>query len=95
MGSERTANRLLIALFYEVNSSARKRKNIMCAFHHSRQTGSLFERQGGERTLCVLFMADNFICAGREKHKSFKALIMKSSEKLGKWFLRDWRQEMR
>ena len=46
MGSERTANRLLIALFYEVNSSARKKVNIMCAFHHIRQTGILIEREG-------------------------------------------------
>ena len=28
---------------------------IMRAFHHIRQTGILFERQGGERILCVLF----------------------------------------
>ncbi len=27
----------------------------MCAFHNQRQTGILFERQGGERILCVLF----------------------------------------
>lgn len=27
----------------------------MCAFHHIRQTGTLFERQGGERILCVPF----------------------------------------
>ena len=76
MGSERTANRLLIALFYEVNSSARKRKNIMCAFHHIRQTGILFEREDG--TGGVRFTANNFIRAGGERHKSFKALIMKS-----------------
>ena len=45
MGSERTANRLLIALFYEVNSSAKKKMNIMCAFHYIRQNGILFERE--------------------------------------------------
>ena len=27
----------------------------MCAFHHIRQTGILFESQGGERILCVPF----------------------------------------
>ena len=27
----------------------------MCAFHHSRQIGILFESQGGERILCVPF----------------------------------------
>ena len=27
----------------------------MCAFHNQRQTGILFERQGGKRILCVLF----------------------------------------
>ena len=29
--------------------------NIMCAFHHIRQTGILFESQEGERILCVPF----------------------------------------
>lgn len=27
----------------------------MCAFHNQRQTGILFERQGGERISCVPF----------------------------------------
>lgn len=49
----------------------------MCAFHHSRQTGILIEREE-DRTGGVLFMANNFIRAGGERHKSFKALIMKS-----------------
>lgn len=40
-------------------------------------------------------MANNFIRAGGERHKSFKALIMKSQESLGKWYLWDWCQEMR
>ena len=44
MGSERTANRLFIALFFEMNSSAGKVKNIMRAFHYIRQAGILFER---------------------------------------------------
>lgn len=61
MGSERTANRLLIALFYEVNSSARKRKNIMCAFHHSRQTGILFEREGKEHHVCFSRLTTSFV----------------------------------
>ena len=40
-------------------------------------------------------MANNFIRAGGERHKSFKALIMKNSENLEKWYLWDWCQEMR
>ena len=36
-----------------------------------------------DRTGGVLFMVENSICARREKHKSFKAVIMKSS-KIGK-----------
>ena len=44
IGSERTANRLFIALFFEMNSSAGKVKNIMRAFHYIRQAGILFER---------------------------------------------------
>lgn len=67
----------------------------MCAFHHSRQTGILFERQGGKRTSSVRFTANNFIRAGREKHKSFKALIMKNSESLEKWYLWNLCLEMR
>ena len=43
MESERTANRLFIALFFEMNSSAGKVKNIMRAFHDLRQRDSLFE----------------------------------------------------
>jgi len=40
-------------------------------------------------------MANNFIRAGGERHKSFKALIMKSSESLGKWYLWNLCLEMR
>lgn len=31
----------------------------MCAFHQQRQAGILFERLGGERTSCVLFIIYN------------------------------------
>ena len=77
MGSERTANRLLIALFYEVNSSAKKKMNIMCAFHtYDKLVFSL--RGRGDGTGGMLFTADNFICAGGERYKSFGALVLKS-----------------
>ena len=70
-----------------------KRASYVLFTHHSRQTGILFEREDG--TGGVRFTANNFIRAGREKHKSFKALIVKSSESLGKWYLWDWCQETR
>ena len=45
----------MVNSFFEMNSSAGKVKNIMRAFHYIRQAGILFERQVGERILCVLF----------------------------------------
>ena len=51
--------------------------NIMCAFHtYDKLVFSLRER--GDRTGCVRFMADNFIRARREKHKSFGSLLLKN-----------------
>lgn len=36
--------------------------NIMCAFHHSRQTGILFERKGGTgHGVCVSWLTISFV----------------------------------
>ena len=68
--------------------------NIMCAFHtYDKLVVSLKGRE--DRTGGVLFMANNFIRAGGERHKSFKALIMKNSESLEKWYLWNLCLEMR
>ena len=65
-----------------MNSSARKKKNIMCAFHYIRQTGSLFEREGGESTSCVLFMANKVVSASKLKTQKFRSFTI---EELGKF----------
>ena len=53
-----------------------KRASYVLFTHHSRQTGILFEREDG--TGGVRFTANNFICAGGERYKSFGALVLKS-----------------
>ena len=51
--------------------------NIMCAFHtYYKLVVSL--RGRGDGTGGMLFTADNFICAGGERYKSFGALVLKS-----------------
>ena len=47
--------------------------NIMCAFHYIRQTGSLFERQGGKRRhVCFLRLTTSFVQGDKtQKFRSF------------------------
>ena len=55
--------------------------NIMCAFHYIRQTGSLFERQGGKRRhVCFLRLTTSFVQGDKtQKFQSF------NNEELGKF----------
>ena len=83
MGSERTANRLLIALFYEVNSSAKKKMNIMCAFHtYDKLVFSLRGRRDG--TGGVLFMANEVVSASKLKTQKFRSFNNEEFGKFGK-----------
>ena len=53
----------------------------MCAFHHSRQRGSLFEGER-DRISCVRFTVNKVVCASELKIQKFRnedgALIGKS-----------------
>ena len=52
--------------------------NIMCAFHHIRQTGTLFERQGGERILCVPFtINDKGVVFLKERGTGYRVCILR------------------
>ena len=55
--------------------------NIMCAFHYIRQTGSLFERQGGKRRhMCFSRLTTSFVQGDKtQKFRSFNI------EELGKF----------
>ncbi len=54
MESERTANRLLIALFFEMNNSTRKKMNIKCAFRtYDKLIFSLRGREGKGYYVCL------------------------------------------
>ena len=56
----------------------------MCAFHYIRQTGSLFEREGGESTSCVLFMANKVVSASKLKTQKFRSFTIEGFGKFGK-----------
>ena len=56
--------------------------NIMCAFHHSLQTGSLFERQGGKRRhVCFLRLTTSFVQG--DKTQKFRSFNIEELGKIG------------
>ena len=56
---------------------------IMCVYHHSRQTGILFEREGKEHHVCVLRQTISFVQGGKDTKVSERGRSF-SIEELGK-----------
>ena len=66
-----------------MNSLAKKKMNIMCAFHHIRQTGSLFERERGiGRGVCVSRLATSLV--QEDKTQKFRKFTIEEFGKFGK-----------
>ena len=63
--------------------------NIMCAFHYIRQTGSLFERQGGKRRhVCFLRLTTSFVQG--DKTQKFRSFNIEELGKIGEVVLTRW-----
>ena len=55
----------------------------MCAFHYIRQTGSLFERQGGKRRhVCFLRLTTSFVQG--DKTQKFRSFSIEELGEVGK-----------